>query len=311
LKVGIDPAGIPGLYFGDPVGWFVSDGVEVSPPAFNRAALVSTTDGRLAILKVFMTAVALKDGRRITWDDINTRKKPGRIILYNSLFGFRTEGADTHVDVAVARGRVFAVNRGATSIPVTGFLLSVPVDQTERIANLRVGDPVLTDNNFPSSLGTVDQAMACGPHLVANRQMDLSFKVEDFGEKDSSVMAFSLTRAVETFEAARSFIFLRSGRLFLGTISGEALGGGTPTQSAGMTFGEMAQLCVDFQADDAYALDGGGSSSLVARDAGEVKVLNIPTGGSDVPRGEERFINTHFLVFERSRKERQIIDDSQ
>jgi len=51
-------------------------------------------------------------------------------------------------------------------------------------------------------------------------------------------------------------------------------------------------------AEQAIALDGGGSSSLVARTEEGVKVLNVPTGGADVPEGEERFINTHWLVFE-------------
>jgi len=45
------------------------------------------------------------------------------------------------------------------------------------------------------------------------------------------------------------------------------------------------------------ALDGGGSSSIVARDGGVVRVLNAPTGGADVGPGEERFINTYWLVF--------------
>jgi hypothetical protein len=33
-------------------------------------------------------------------------------------------------------------------------------------------------------------------------------------------------------------------------------------------------------------------------DAGRpASVLTVPTGGSDVPEGHERFINTHLLVF--------------
>lgn len=66
-----------------------------------------------------------------------------------------------------------------------------------------------------------------------------------------------------------------------------------------MTFGELAQLTLDLQADHAYALDGGGSSSIVVSTEGEVKCLTIPTGGSDVARGEERFINTYWLFFEK------------
>jgi exopolysaccharide biosynthesis protein len=66
-----------------------------------------------------------------------------------------------------------------------------------------------------------------------------------------------------------------------------------------MTFGELMQLCLDLRADDAYALDGGGSSSIVVRVGEEARVLNIPTGGSDVEKGEERFINNYWLFFRR------------
>jgi exopolysaccharide biosynthesis protein len=154
-------------------------------------------------------------------------------------------------------------------------------------------------NNFPAHLGEVQQAMASGPHLISDRQIDISFQAEDFGEKDSSVMSFSLTRAVEVFEAARSFMALKGNKIIIGTVSGTALGTGLDTESAGMTFGELAQLCDDLQVDQAYALDGGGSSSIVVPVEGKIKVLNIPTGGSDVKRGEERFINTHWLFFPR------------
>ncbi len=92
---------------------------------------------------------------------------------------------------------------------------------------------------------------------------------------------------------------VRDRTLILGTVSGTAYGYGKPELSGGMTFGELAQLCLDLGADNAYALDGGGSSSLVARDHDVVRVLNAPTGGADVGQGEERFINTYWLVFAR------------
>lgn len=73
--------------------------------------------------------------------------------------------------------------------------------------------------------------MACGPHLVRNGQLSISFEAEDFGQKDSSVMSFSLTRAVETFEAARSFMMLRQGKLVIGVVGGTALGSGFPPRA--------------------------------------------------------------------------------
>jgi hypothetical protein len=301
ITLGIEMTQVPGLFFGDPIGWFVSNGEELIPPAFNRAAGIVTADGRFHIERVFMTEVTLPNGRRVRWDELNAPKVPERVIAYNSLFGYRTEQTDTHVDLAIARGRIWAISEGGGQvIPLTGFVLSIPREQAgEWLAGVEVGDSVKVGNNFPPSRGRVLQAMACGPHLVRDGALCLNFEEEDFGQQDSTVISFFLPRWVETYEAARSFVALRDDTLILGTVSGTAYGYGKPEVSAGMTFGELAQLCLDLEVDHAYALDGGGSSSLVARINGQPRVLNTPTGGADVGKGEERYINTYWLVFTR------------
>ncbi len=303
-NMGIELDQIPGLFFGDLIGWFVIDGLETDPPIFNRACLIVTEDGAIHIRKVFMTDVTLSNGQRITWQGINSYREKDRIILFNSLYGFKTEKEPTYTDVVIARYRIYMIEQGRGSpIPLLGFVLSIPNDQAEELlAGVRVGDKVAIGNDFPPHLGRVEQAMACGPQLVRDGQPDLDFDFEDFGEKDTSVLPLSLTRAVDIFEAARSFVMLKDGRLILGAVSGTALGDGPPRASAGMTFGELTQLAMDLRAEQAIALDGGGSSSLVVRARDGGKVLNIPTGGADVPYGEERFINTYWLVFDKERQ---------
>jgi len=300
ITLGIDAARVPGLFFGDPIGWFVSDGQELSPPAFNRAALIVTDDGQITIKKVFATGVTLgAPGRYLTWEAVNTPKQEGVPCFYNSVFGAETEVSDTHVDLAIAKGQVFAVAReGELPIPFTGFVLSLPAEDAAWIDDDIVGQPITVHNNLPVSCGRVVQAMACGPHLVREGQMAIDFVAEDFGEQDSTVMSFFLPRTVESYDAARSFMMLRDGLLVIGVISGAAMGYGTAQESGGMTFGEMAQLALDLGADHAYALDGGGSSSIAVRHRGEVRTLGIPTGGADVGKGQERFINTFWLFYE-------------
>lgn len=301
VTLGIDVANVPGLFFGDPIGWFVTGGSQLIPPAFNRAAGLITEDGMIHIERVFMTDVGLADGRRARWDALNVPKSPGQTTMYTSLSGYRTDEATTHVDVAIAREQVWSVSPGGGQvIPLTGFVLSVPADDPHGwLRSLQAGWPVSVGHDFSGRHGRVMEAMACGPSLVRSGSADVDFGAEDFGQQDSTVMSFFLPRTVETYAAARSFLGLRDGTLILGTVSGAAYGFGRAGPSGGMTFGELAQLCVDLGMDDAYALDGGGSSSLVAREGGAVRVLNTPTGGADVGRGEERFINTYWLVFER------------
>jgi hypothetical protein len=63
--------------------------------------------------------------------------------------------------------------------------------------------------------------------------------------------------------------------------------GRQPRYGEGVTFRELAALLQEFGASDALALDGGGSSTLVARINGEVRVLNCPIHGRHPP-GVER-----------------------
>jgi hypothetical protein len=298
--LGIDMASVPGLFFGDHIGWFVSGGLELAPPSFNRASAMVTDDGALYIDRVVMDGVQIGD-RTVTWDAVNASKASGGTILSTSLSGFRTEPGTSHVDVACARGRVWEVRAdGAAVIPLTGFVLSVPADRVaDLLGDVAPGMAVRSDSEFERRHGPVVEAMACGPLLVRDGVADVDFVAEDFGQQDSTVMSFFLPRTVETYRAARSFLGLRGSTLVLGAVSGTGYGFGPVRTSAGTTFGELAQLCVDLGLDTAYALDGGGSSSVVGRRAGRPTVLNAPTGGADVAAGEERFINTYWLVHPR------------
>lgn len=300
VALGIDMAAVPGLFFGDPIGWFVADGRELVPAAVNRASAVVREDGSLHIDRAFMTSVRI-DGTEVAWDAVNEPKTPGRTVLTTSLSGYRTAPGDSHVDIACARGQVWSVApAGAQVIPLTGFVLSLPRERAGHLLPaVRPGARVEVTTDFEQRHGPVQQAMACGPSLVRDGVLDLDFEAEHFGQQDSTVISFFLPRTVETYRAARSFLGRRGDTLLLGTVSGTAYGHGAAGYSVGMTFGELAQLALDLDLDDAYALDGGGSSSLVARDGGRPRVLNTPTGGADVAAGVERYINTYWLVHAR------------
>ena len=297
LDLGLDLIAQPGLHFGNLIGWFVSGGQEVSPPVFNRAALVITADGRAHVRRVAPTSVLLPNGRTLRWRS-SPKPRDGDVVFFDHLAATITPAAPQRVDISVSGTTVVAIHPGGgTPVPLLGFVLSLPRAGAESLlGGLTVGDPIVIGNDFPRSLGSVEEAMACGPLLVRDGQVDLDFEVEGFGEKDSTVLPLSLTRAVGSLRAARSFVMLRSGGLVLGVVSGTLLGGGPPTASVGTTFGELAQLCVDLGAEHAMAFDGGGSSSLVAQVDGQPRLLNVPTGGADVPAGVERFVKSYWLA---------------
>lgn len=301
--LGMDLEAVPGLRFGSPVGWYVQDGVQRSPAIFGRTALVVTEDGVTHIRRVGLLELRGPSGAALRWDATN-RPRAGGVTLYTGLWGLRTPSDADYVDVSVVDDRVHAVVEGGdAAIPLTGFVLSVPRLVVDKVLpGVRAGDRIEAVPDFPMELGRPRHAMACGPGLLRDGQIDLDLAAEELGEKDTATLPFSLTRSVDRFRGARSFVGLDGTRLVLGAVSGVTLGSGPPRVSAGLTFAELAQLCADLGLQDAMALDGGGSTSVVAAEGHgperRIEVLNVPTGGADVPEGQERFINTHWLVFD-------------
>lgn len=73
--------------------------------------------------------------------------------------------------------------------------------------------------------------------------------------------------------------------------------GRQPNYSEGLSLPELAQIALEYGADTALNLDGGGSSTLVIEDsAGEAVVLNSPIHGR-VPSGRERPVANHLGIF--------------
>ena len=298
-KLGIDCARFPEMRFGDPFGWFVSEGHEYCNPVLNRAAFIATEDGQLHIQRVKMQSLSVA-GVTIRWDLENGQPEPSQTTVYTSIWGTDTPTLAQHSFYSIVSNTIVARRDGGTTgIPPTGFVLAVP--REHRLRHLLDSEErVEIQNNFPKELGVVKSAMACGPLLVQDGELAVDFGVEEFGAKDSSVISFFLPRLYESYRAARSFVAtLASGQVLLGVVTGRAYGAGRVGDSCGLTFGELAQLAQDLGAVHAMNLDGGGSSSLVCDTGQGMKPLNIPTGGNDVPRGSERFIANGWLVYRR------------
>jgi hypothetical protein len=299
LDLGIDLGAEPHVRLGDAIGWFVSGGEERTPPGVNRATLLVDATGSVQIRRVAARAIVVR-GEELGWEQVDG---PGAAVLHTRLAAATTPDSPDVVDLSVSNGLVVGVRRGGGSrVPLLGFVLSLPAAHAPLLADLEVGEPVAVLPDLPAGAPPVIEAMACGPLLVRDGQVDIDFAVEGFGDKDTGLLPLSLTRAVDTFRAARSFLMLRGGRLVLGAVSGTQVGHGPVGVSAGVTFGELAALCVELGAETAMALDGGGSSALVVQGDEGPTVVNVPTGGADVPPGEERFLATYLLALPGGRR---------
>ena len=274
---------------------FYQNGKCLSPPIFNRASIIITEDYKVYLERVKITELIIHN-EKINWQKENHKCEEDEVGYYSSLWGFETPIEENHTHISIVGTTIVGIQpNGGMSIPFTGFIVSIP-NSHNVLRFIKVGDEVKIENSF--NKGKILEAMACGPLLLKDGEIEVNFNLEEFGRKDSSVMSFFLPRLFESYEAARSFIGIsKDNKITLGTVSGRFFGGGNNSEPCGVTFGELAFLAKDLGFSQAMGLDGGGSSSLVVKEDDEVKIINVPTGGSDVPRGHERFISTGLLIY--------------
>lgn len=179
---------------------------------------------------------------------------------------------DVH-EVTVRRGRVSAVSPepGSGSIPKqdAAVVLLGREEGADALRQLEIGDPVLVKYDLVASASRVPLVFAVGGQPI----------VRD-GEPVADLN--------DTVAAVRSGAgFGPDGRtLFLLALDRNA---------AGMTYAELAALLLTLGAESGVNLDGGGSSTLVAREPGasSVTVRNLAAGDFErpVPNGIGVFID--------------------
>ena len=166
----------------------------------------------------------------------------------------------------------------------------------------RVGDPV-TPLGFTASNGKVYadglQNEEPEPTLYISRRNELTFNLEPnrihhalSGDRMLIQGGEIVPGLDDSILHPRTAIGVnRNGRYVILVV----VDGRQPFYSAGATYQELAELLKDFDAHFAMALDGGGSSTLVVEQNGDVVILNSPIDNY-IP-GRERPVANHFGVF--------------
>ncbi|MEW2225435.1 phosphodiester glycosidase family protein [Streptomyces sp. NPDC007044] len=170
---------------------------------------------------------------------------------------------DTY-EVTVRQGRVAAVAQapGAGAIPAGSTVLLGRDAGADTLRALRVGDRAEVDSRLTPTLSRVPYVFAVGGFPVLRGGQPLA-------GLDTATAA---TRTAAGFDASGSTLYLLA-------LDGSAESG------AGLTIAELASVMRELGADSAVNLDGGGSTTLVARDPGAaaVTVRNHPSGGVERP----------------------------
>ncbi|MEH1054148.1 phosphodiester glycosidase family protein [Micromonospora sp. CPCC 206171] len=243
-----------------------------SPVAGHHNAAAITGDGLGRVVQVHFDGTATLPSGPVTLTQFNNMVQANGVGVFTALWGSyprrrAVEGAARVTEVAVRDGRVATVGAAAGEGPIpagTTVLLGRDAG-ADALAGLRPGDPIdLTWKPKPSEGGDLRAAVGGGNVLV----------------RDGAVQ----TIADPTLAPRTAVGFSADGRrMILLTVDGRQV------DSRGVTQTEMGEMMAGLGAYHALNLDGGGSSTLLAREPGAaaVQVENSPSDGTEraVPNG--------------------------
>lgn len=235
-------------YVGTPVGLRVKDGEILSPPLFEREALLVDRQGRVTVRAVSLSELTISIGG-----------KPCRNVTVYSRPQRRATPKDSRRKIAVVGCRVVAVkNGGRMPIPASGFVLCC-----DGCEDGKAGDTVTY-----SGLDNVMFGIQVGNSLLrdgikTNRFLSRFYNIRRFEPIPYPPSLYS--PHFNTYRAARTAIGADAdGRPMLVWAEGKGKLDYVPGQdSRGATLVDMANICEDLGMVTGINLDGGGSAQLL------------------------------------------------
>ncbi|WP_246076820.1 phosphodiester glycosidase family protein [Amycolatopsis cihanbeyliensis] len=268
-------AGVNGDFFdisatGAPLGVGIDDGeLRTAPASGHNLTATVTEEGKARLAEVFLRAsLTLPGGERVAVTNLNGAKVAADGIgLYTPLWGKASRrtavaGAERVLEVELRDGVVTRVRGGPAEGPVpAGSMVLLARDAgVDALAGLRAGDRLEVRYAPRSDAGEIAVAVGGNRVLVADGEIQ---PVDAVAAHPRTAVGFSAD----------------GGRMWLVTIDGRQ------ADSRGMTELELARHMKSLGAHDAINLDGGGSSTLLARERGEreAEVRNSPSDGRQRP----------------------------
>lgn len=268
-------AGVNGDFFDinntkAPLGTVISEGEIVKGPQGSHTLTASIDENGLGYISTILLDGKVKlPNKEIKLDALNQYgiSKDG-IGLYTSIWGSaeRSQAGSPVYEVMVVDGKVTSVTEGAGSgeIPENAFVLVGREKGAEALKTLSVGDEVNVEYAPKSD---IDVTFAVGGNIKLVESGEIISGLDDTTSAPRTAVGFSADRKT----------------MILAAVDGRQ------TDSRGMTYKELAELMKEYGAHYALNLDGGGSTTMVARKPGteSVNVVNEPSDGSErsVPNG--------------------------
>lgn len=245
---------------GDPLGFMVTDGQIVSSPYATRSVLFWGPQGSAVGLAGWQASLTPEAGTAIKIDRLNTECPLNEVTLNTGAAGLAIVAGPS---VAVVlrpesfqvglNGDVLATvesvtaNAARTTVPADRWVVTAQGNEVPAVAALRVGAKVRVQWTSTVPMTTpVTQAVAGGPRVLRDGQIEIPLEAEGFGA------AFSETRHPRTLAGVT-----KDGDQWWVVIDGRS------RASRGASLNEAAQIMRRLGCVDALNLDGGGSSTLV------------------------------------------------
>jgi exopolysaccharide biosynthesis protein len=276
-----------GTYRGDSVGIEVLGGKILSESNNTRAAvgLIEGNPAQKVIfghLKFEGQLIAGQARRRI--DGLNRPRAENELIIFTPEFHRTSLTNPDGLEIVVWRNRVAEIRdkKGSSPIPANGFVISAAGSARDwTLKNLRLNSPVRLQLNLTPVEGEAatlwKQATSIiggGPQLIKNGRVQITNSAEKI-----------LPSFVTDGHPRTAIAKLKSGQLLLVTVDGRQ-----PHESIGMSLTMLADLLLEFGAEEAINLDGGGSTTMVIRN----KVVNKPSDAAG-----ERPVSDAILIYPR------------
>lgn len=260
-------AAINGGYFdwpGPALGLLVIDGEWIKHPLLSRCALGITEDGRALMGRVdFDGWVEVPGAGRLPLEGLNTcHVSPESVTLFTRRWGAEVPALPGCVRAVVGEdGRLLRVITDGSPVGIAGGtkVISARGQAALALRNARVGGTVDIHLATRPAWKRLKYALGAGPQLVYNGRIAVTADEEQF-------------RGDVTRVSSRPAVGIGGdGNLIFAAAEG--------ADAKGVTCGEMAEIMVRLGCRQAMALDGGGSTTVVANG----RVLNDPQDGSERP----------------------------
>ncbi|BBI30943.1 phosphodiester glycosidase family protein [Cohnella abietis] len=270
-------AGINGDFYdlanGVPLGFFMGDGrILISPPSDWNAFAVKADGTTMYGPSPTLTRTVKINGQTKSITDINRTRGTNSLNLYT--FDYNSSTATSDLGDEVVLNIVSGDMRSGQTLALEVASVKKGKGDTPLVAGQVVLSAAGTSRSFLDALKPGDQ-------VTISLQLSSSWNdvIMSIGGSTMLVIDGVVPAIADPTVAPRTAIGTKAdGKVILFEVDGRQ-----PGFSEGVTLQQLGQLMKDMGAVTAMNLDGGGSSTMVVRPAGEImrKIMNSPSDGGE------------------------------